>query len=129
MKEQILQDISDTQIFDLLDKEKIDQICFRAVFAGSGDEGYIEDVYLMPQNSITSELEQKESFRGVLKECFSVLEESSLDLLEEHHPGWEINSGMHGAIMYTFVEKNGKWKLSILMSRYEIVEQLHEDEI
>jgi len=61
----------------------------RIEYSGSGDEGYIEAVYPVPDPGGTVEFSH---------ELTRELEDWAYDLLEEHYAGWEINEGSHGDI-------------------------------
>ncbi len=62
-------------------------------YDGQGDEGYINDIDVHDINNIT--LDQKnEPIKTLVKQ----LDGFGYDLLEQHHPGWEINEGAFGTI-------------------------------
>lgn len=57
-------------------------------YSGSNDEGYINDITPEPR------VEGIEISRDLYEE----LERIAYDLLEDRHPGWEINEGSTGTI-------------------------------
>lgn len=55
-------------------------------YAGSGDQGFIEDVIIEPEIASSRTMERK-------------LRELALPLLEEHYGGWENETGASGEIV------------------------------
>lgn len=64
-------------------------------YAGSNDEGYIEEITpepLVEGMEISHELEHE-------------LEDAAYAVLEKHYAGWEINEGAHGHMTINVVER------------------------
>lgn len=59
-------------------------------YDGQGDEGYINDINLYDLGNI--------NVTDHNKNMAEQLDKLGYDLLEEHHPGWEINEGAFGTI-------------------------------
>lgn len=81
------------ELFDQLRAEKIDRI--EMTYAGSGDEGELVDISIFPKGKDTDHEDEAQSL--------------VLDILENNHPGWELESGSRGTI--TLDAKNREVKI------------------
>lgn len=94
----------DNEIYEELARTPFETITI--TYAGSGDEGYINDVSVQPE------------FEGVAisDNLYQELEAFAYDALEDNHPGWEINEGSHGTITINVKERKA------VLSHGDIVE-------
>lgn len=76
-------------------------------YNGSGDEGYIEDAdYDPPIENRAGETDAERNARS--NALYEMLREASYDILEDHHPGWEINEGSQGTITFDAEARTAK---------------------
>ncbi len=92
-------EITKDTVLDSMNKHDIVRIDVE--YNGSGDEGFIENIYGFDSDGEEVPTPKELTDGGRI----SPLEEYSYALLSTKHPGWEINEGSYGTIRFDLVDR------------------------
>ena len=79
-------------IFHKLDQRGVESV--RVTYSGSGDEGFVNDVFIEPEDEHTDHTSLR-----------SDIEDFIYAKLEAEVPGWEINEGSYGEAVFNITQR------------------------